>query len=59
MGDDMSFKGVKCTNCGRDIGCPHCGQLLPDLRMVSMEINNETLYFCTAQCRDNWIEKRK
>jgi len=55
----MSWKGVKCTNCGRDIGCPNCGQLLPDLRMVSMKVDDETLYFCTAQCRGDWVWKRK
>jgi len=56
----LSWKGVKCENCGRDIGCPHCGQVLPDLKVISEKVGNlGYTYFCSSKCRDEYKQKMK
>jgi hypothetical protein len=55
----MSWRGVRCKECDRYIGCPYCGQLLPNLKMVSETIDSKEVYFCTSECRDKWKVKQK
>lgn len=55
----MTWKGVKCKGCGRDIGCPAYGQILPSMREVSCVIDGKEEHFCTSQCRDKFLETKK
>lgn len=50
----MNWKGIKCVGCNRDIGCPNCGQILPDLRVVTVDGVGP---FCTSECRDEWYKR--
>lgn len=48
----MSFKGIKCEQCGCDIGCPHCGQLMPDLSIRNDETSH--IWFCSSKCEQEY-----
>lgn len=38
---------------------PHCHVYIPKREAVTLKTGGETLYFCSKECRDRYLEKEK
>jgi len=38
---------------------PHCGTYLPKAEAIPFTMNGQTLYFCSQECKDKFLETQK
>lgn len=40
------------------VECPTCKKLVPKQQAITMEHENETLYFCSQECCDTFVSEK-
>lgn len=55
----QGYGDVQCAVCGRQIGCPSCGQVMPEVEIVAQDEEDQSKFYCSIKCMNRKPEKEE